>query len=124
MYVFSSFIGASLLGYLVTAIALPNQLNTGNANVGVYNLVDNYSSTNFFNSFTTFTQSDPTHGFVNYQSYSSAVSSGLINTTNKQIYMGVDHTTVNPPSPGRKSVRVSSNKAYNHGLFIADIAHM
>lgn len=36
--------------------------------------------------------------------------------------LGVDHTTVNPPS-GRSSVRVSSKKAYTHGLIVADIAH-
>lgn len=63
-------------------------------------------------------------GFVNYQSYGDASAAGLAYTTNGQIYMGVDYTTARPASPGRKSVRVTSNRAYNHGLFIADIAHM
>ncbi|KAI6715743.1 hypothetical protein JHW43_001690 [Diplocarpon mali] len=89
-----------------------------------YWLVDTYNSENFFSSFDFFTGTDPTHGYVNYQSQASAATSGLININKGQIYMGVDHTTVNPPSPGRASVRVSSQKAYNHGLFIADIAHM
>lgn len=89
-----------------------------------YNLVDNYNSNNFFDNFNFFTGSDPTHGFVSYQSQSSANTRGLINSNDGQIYMGVDHTTYNPPAPGRASVRVESKKAYNHGLFIADIAHM
>jgi len=125
------FIGAGLLSCLATAAALPNQSSLRYANItttttdgGIYNLVDNYTSYNFFNSFTTFTGTDPTHGFVNYQPYASAVNSGLIKTTNNQVYMGVDYTTVNPANPGRNSVRLYSNKAYNHGLFIADIAHM
>lgn len=88
-----------------------------------YSLVDTYNSGNFFSDFNFYTGSDPTHGYVSYQSQSAAQSEGLINTHNGQIYMGVDYTTVNP-SAGRASVRVSSNKAYTHGLFIADIAHM
>lgn len=36
--------------------------------------------------------------------------------------MGVDNTTVT--STGRQSVRLTSNKAYNHGLIILDVAHM
>jgi len=89
-----------------------------------YGLVDTYNSDNFFSSFNFYTGSDPTNGWVNYQSQSSASSAGLINTNNGQVYMGVDYTTVNPAAPGRASVRVSSNNAYTHGLFIADIAHM
>ena len=88
-----------------------------------YGLVATYNSGNFFSDFNFYTGSDPTHGYVSYQSESAASSLGLINTNNGQIYMGVDHTTVNP-SAGRASVRVTSNAAYTHGLFIADIAHM
>lgn len=91
----------------------------------VYNPVDTYNSGNFFSSFNFFTGADPTNGFVNYLSQTNAQNAGLINTNNGQIYMGVDHSnTVSTSSAGRSSVRVSSNKAYTHGLFIADIAHM
>lgn len=89
-----------------------------------YSLVSTYDSTNFFSTFTFYTGPDPTHGYVSYQSQTSAQSTGLTSTANSQIYLGVDSTTDNPPSPGRASVRVSSNQAYTHGLFIADIAHM
>ncbi|KAI9646866.1 hypothetical protein NHQ30_004866 [Ciborinia camelliae] len=89
----------------------------------VYHLVDTYNSNNFFSTFSFFTGADPTHGYVSYQSQSAASAQGLINTNNGQIYLGVDYTTYNPAA-GRASVRLSSNKSYTHGLFIADIAHM
>ena len=39
--------------------------------------------------------------------------------------MGVDSTTVlDPNGAGRQSVRISTQKSWNHGLFIADINHM
>lgn len=105
-------------------VANMSDLSTLHINAAAtYNLVDTYDSGNFFSSFNFYTGSDPTHGFVSYQSQSAASSAGLINTNNGQVYLGVDHTTTNPSS-GRASVRVTSNKAYTHGLFIADIAHM
>jgi len=88
-----------------------------------YRLIDAYHAGNFFNSFNFFQGGDPTHGFVKYQSRGDAQNQGLINENNNRVYMGVDSNTVNP-SGGRNSVRVTSNKAYTHGLFIADIAHM
>lgn len=91
-----------------------------------YSLVDTYDSSNFFSEFTLFSGGDPTGGFVDYQSdQGAAQSAGLINTNNNQVYMGVDSTnTVSTSSAGRPSIRVTSNKSYTHGLFIADIAHM
>ncbi len=37
--------------------------------------------------------------------------------------MGVDHTNI-ATSSGRASVRLTSQKSYNHGLVILDLAHM
>jgi hypothetical protein len=88
-----------------------------------YRLVDTYDHNNFFNSFSFFTAPDPTHGYVSYQSRASADARGLVSTPNNQVRFGVDSTTYNPAG-GRASVRLTSNKAYTHGLFIADIAHM
>lgn len=104
-----------LLGASVVCVA-------GIANTS-YSLVDNYDSTNFFNEFAFFTGPDPTAGFVDYQSAAAANQSGLAGFSNGAIYMGVDYKTMNPAA-GRQSVRVTSNKAYNKGLIIADIAHM
>jgi len=131
----STLFGIGLLSYLKATNASPvgadpasiaahgNETFWVNAEA-TYSIVDTYDTSNFFNSFTFFTDTDPTSGWVNYQSQSAAQSQGLINTNNNQVYMGVDHTTLNPAAPGRNSVRVTSNKAYTHGLFIADIAHM
>jgi hypothetical protein len=88
-----------------------------------YTIQDTFDHTNFFQDFSFFTGTDPTGGFVQYTSAATANSSGLAGHSNNAVYLGVDHTTMNPTG-GRESVRVSSNKAYTHGLFIADIAHM
>jgi hypothetical protein len=53
----------------------------------------------------------------------TAQGSGLINTNNGAVYMGVDFSNV-ASSSGRQSVRVTSKKSYTHGLIILDLAHM
>jgi hypothetical protein len=88
-----------------------------------YVLADKYNHTNFFDEFSFFSGSDPTNGFVEFSSASVANTSGLAGYSNGAVYLGVDSTTVNP-SGGRGAVRLTSNKAYTHGLFIADITHM
>ncbi|GJN68731.1 hypothetical protein PLIIFM63780_001083 [Purpureocillium lilacinum] len=90
-----------------------------------YNLQVSYDQTNFFDSFDFLNGPDPTHGFVEYVDQATAQQAGLIGAGqgNSSIYMGVDHTTVNPAN-GRKSVRITSKQSFTKGLFIADIAHM
>jgi hypothetical protein len=126
MSFFSSILPLALLALQAPAVQAATTNLTGTYHryaAASYGLVDTYNSNNFFSAFSFYTGGDPTHGFVNYQSQSSAQNQGLISTDNGQVYMGVDHTTYNPAG-GRNSVRVSSNKAYTHGLFIADISHM
>jgi hypothetical protein len=120
---------ASLMAYLPASNAGPTEMSGATYlqySAAVYSIVDTYDSSNFFSSFTLFSGADPTDGFVAYQgSESSAQSAGLINTNNNQVYMGVDHTNVvSTSSAGRPSIRVTSNKSFTHGLFIADIPHM
>ncbi|KAF7588635.1 hypothetical protein BBP40_005446 [Aspergillus hancockii] len=87
-----------------------------------YTLQDDYgTSASFFDKFSFFTGADPTHGFVKYVDRSTAQNTGLIKADGS-IYMGVDHTNV--AGSGRPSVRISSTKTYNKGLFILDLAHM
>ncbi|GAB7337907.1 hypothetical protein MBLNU457_4296t1 [Dothideomycetes sp. NU457] len=89
-----------------------------------YTLTDTYQGANFWSKMNFFTGADPTHGFVDYLDYSDAVSQGLIPNPSIPTW-GVDNTTViSTSSAGRASVRMSSVATYNHGLFIADIAHM
>ena len=102
-------------------------LAAGSVNAA-YTLADSYDHTNFFSEFSFFSGADPTNGLVAYQSASSANKTALAGYTNNagvnSVYLGVDHTTSLSGAAGRASTRVSSNKAYTHGLFIADIAHM
>ncbi|KAH9826274.1 glycoside hydrolase family 16 protein, partial [Teratosphaeria destructans] len=88
-----------------------------------YVLEDDYlKDGTFFDLFTFYTSSDPTNGFVEYQSQSAASSAGLLSSSTTNVQMKVDSTNVTPS--GRPSVRITSNKSYNTGLFIADIEHM
>ena len=88
-----------------------------------YALVDSYDATNFLNEFSFFSAADPATGFVKYEEKADANKSGIAGYMNGAVYLGVDHVTTNPAG-GRDSVRVTSNKAYTHGLIIADIPHM
>ncbi|KAL2066252.1 hypothetical protein VTL71DRAFT_2323 [Oculimacula yallundae] len=97
-------------------------LGVGFAKAG-YVLEDTFDSQNFFNEFDFFADKDPTEGFVKYSNAATANISSLAGYVNNAVFLGVDHTTVNPPQ-GRSSVRVSSKKAYTHALIIADIEHM
>jgi hypothetical protein len=64
---------------------------------------------------------------VNYVDRATASSRGYISANPAQkIRIGVDSSTVitNPSSRGRDSVRISTQKAYTHGLIVADIQHI
>lgn len=94
-----------------------------NTALAQYYLIDDYvSGGNFFDKFSFWTASDPTHGFVQYQSRAAAQNQGLISANNNNVYMGVDSRNVQPN--GRPSVRITSNRSYNSGLFILDLNHM
>lgn len=70
---------------------------------------------------------DPTHGFVQYLSQADAQTAGLISQgAGNPAVMSVDHSTIlnGTTSQGRKSVRITTQKSWTHGLFVADIAHM
>ncbi|KAF9886818.1 hypothetical protein FE257_011065 [Aspergillus nanangensis] len=95
----------------------------GLAHAASYTLEDDFGAgSSFFDKFDFFTQPDPTHGYVKYVDRPTAKSAGLVAFTNSSTYMGVDHTNI--ANSGRSSVRITSKKSYNHGLFILDLAHM
>ncbi|KAL8937633.1 MAG: hypothetical protein Q9216_004324, partial [Gyalolechia sp. 2 TL-2023] len=96
------------------------------ASLAAYNLTDSYTPSNWFDKFVFWDQKDPTNGFVQYKSLAAAAKAGLIaidgaGGPNAAVYMGVDHKSKDPA--GRASVRISSKKSYNHGLFLFDIEH-
>ena len=116
--------------HFIQALTLGATTLFATAASALYTKCDHYNASNFFDEFSFFSGGDPTGGFVNYQNASQANLSSLAGYTLESsqslesIFLGVDCHTMNPPAPGRNSVRVTSNKAYTQGLFIADIAHM
>jgi hypothetical protein len=52
-----------------------------------------------------------------------ALDKGLIGQKDGATYIGVDYTNV-ASGRGRNSVRLSSKKAYTHGLIVLDLQHM
>jgi Glycosyl hydrolases family 16 len=96
--------------------ALPTDVQYDSSNA------DTYDSSNFFTSFNFIDVSDPTHGFVQYQSQDAATASGLAKIDGNTVRLGVDNTTT--VQGGRGSVRLESTATYTHGLFIGDFAHM
>jgi len=92
--------------------------------VKAYNLVANFSGDSFFDNFNFDTYDDPTHGYVNYMNEADSRKYGFISTNgNAPVYVGADHTSVSS-GRGRSSVRLSSKKTFNNGLFIMDLEHM
>ncbi|KAJ5999287.1 hypothetical protein N7451_007097 [Penicillium sp. IBT 35674x] len=89
-----------------------------------YILKDDYGNDErFFDKFDFFIEADPTRGYVSYVNRSTAKETGLISASGGSVYLGVDNK--NPAwSLGRRSVRLTSHQAYNHGLVILDLAHM
>jgi hypothetical protein len=98
--------------------------HTDASTTGKYALTDDLSYASFFPAFNFFSGPDPTNGFVQYQNVPSAVSRNLVGHLSdaRSVFLGVDYTTKDPK--GRASVRLESKKTWNHGLLIADIAHM
>jgi beta-glucanase (GH16 family) len=121
---FSALPFALALVSLMTTVSSHPKSNDGTSRIQKrYTLVTDSTAANFFDDYVFFTGPDPTNGYVEYLTQFEAYLLGYINNNNNQVYLGVDHTSVNPPN-GRPSVRVQSKTAYTHGLFIADIQHM
>lgn len=89
---------------------------------GAWTLAHTYDASNFFTDFTFWTAADPTHGVVQYVDQGTASSMGIAKIESGSVYLGVD--TTQAVTVGRKSIRLSSNAQYTHGLFVADISHM
>ncbi|KAM0372817.1 hypothetical protein ACHAPY_009421 [Fusarium culmorum] len=90
----------------------------------------NFRDRAYFDSIDPGYEGDPTGGSVNYLSRSQAVSSGIVNTNNGKILLGVNSVdkaallTPGGSKHGRGSVRLESKESYSSGILIADIEHM
>ncbi|THH02876.1 hypothetical protein EW026_g16 [Hermanssonia centrifuga] len=95
-------------------------LASTNGTTSVWIIEDTYAGETFFDTFDFFTGPDPTHGTVNYTTEEFAFANGLAFVTDNIVYMKGDNTTWLAPNVNRNSVRISSQKQYNTGLFILD----
>ena len=91
-----------------------------------YHLEDTYSGPNFFDGFNFFNQADPTNGFVHdvLEDAATQPAHNLTYASESSAILRVDTTSDEyDTSTGRWSVRVSSKKQYDSGLFIFDVLH-
>lgn len=86
-----------------------------------YVLTEEFTKTNFFEEFSFFDLPDPTKGVQRYIPAIEANRESLAGFAHDGVYLGVDWRNV---GPDRMSVRLTSDKAWDKGLFVADIAHM
>ncbi|KIY48188.1 hypothetical protein FISHEDRAFT_8371, partial [Fistulina hepatica ATCC 64428] len=90
-----------------------------------YTLTDWYDGTNIFDEFDFYSSTDPTHGYVDYQTKEDAMSLGLAySTSSGAAVIKLDNTTTLSSGAYRNSVRISSSKTWNSGLFVADLSEM
>ena len=84
------------------------------------------SPSDFFDNFNFFTGQDPTSGAIQYVAKPAAAQAQLVGYNHESILLSVDSTTQHDASgtEGRQSVRLEGKKNYNHGLLIADVAHI
>jgi len=109
-------------------ITLSNATLYNSTGKSPYTLVRNYTGQAFFDGFSFFNDTDPTHGFVQYVDMSTANETGLAGFATSElfenaIYLGVDYWS-NNTIDGRPSTRVESKDTFNHSLWVADIRHM
>lgn len=80
-----------------------------------------YEKEDFFNKWDFFSNDDPTHGLVNYLNKQDATSKKLAYVQDDgTTVLAVDNTTRLNSGEKRNSVRISSQKKFDGGLFIAD----
>lgn len=85
-----------------------------------------YSGRTFFDSWTFWTASDPTHGSVSYLSRADAVAHKLVSVTSSgTAVISIDRTSRLAAGQPRKSVRISTTDVYQPGnLVIVDLKHV
>lgn len=101
-------------------------LGNGAPGAGQYQLVDNYDgATTFFDKWNYYSSYDPTYGHVQYVNDSVADQNGYTTISGGKAIISVDSTNQWPRGgPGRPAVRLISNNAYTHGMFVLDLNHM
>ncbi|CAK5267737.1 unnamed protein product [Mycena citricolor] len=121
-----SFSLLATLSLPLLALAAPHDIRSVNAHRrdlgkrSTFKLVDHFNGTDFLK-WDFFSAADPTHGAVNYLTAQEAQAKNLAFTQKDgTTVLAVDNTTKLKPGQKRDSVRISSPKSYNQGLFIMD----
>lgn len=85
-----------------------------------------YSGSSFFDSWTFWTASDPTHGLISYLSRADALANKLVSISKAgTAIISIDRTSRLSEGQPRKSVRISSTDVYQPGnLVIVDLKHV
>ncbi|KAG0142388.1 hypothetical protein CROQUDRAFT_725151 [Cronartium quercuum f. sp. fusiforme G11] len=91
---------------------------------GNYKLVSESSGQNFFDNWDFYSDSDPTHGMVTYQTVDEAWKSGLVSTSETSAKMRVDNSSWLGDGESRKSVRITSKSSFKYGLLVLDALKM
>jgi len=101
------------------------RIPSGNSSVSMYTLQDLYRGQSFLDDWDFFSYSDPTNGYVNYQTKENAIQKKLavVQADNTTI-LSVDDFSQVSPGGNRDSIRINTKKTYNSGLFIADFRSM
>jgi len=90
-----------------------------------FHLSEKHQGQNFFDGWTFFTGKDPTSGNVDYVTLQDAQSAGIAYVQEDgTTVLKIDNKSTVPEGGKRKSVRITSKKQYNSGLFIADFWKM
>lgn len=84
-----------------------------------FNLTDHFQGQTFFDGWDFFTDADPTHGNVIYESQQNAQDLAYVQADGTAV-LRVDNATNVAPGGNRRSVRITSKASYNGGLVIAD----
>nr|BAM29293.1 GPI-anchored 1,3-beta-glucanase [Ustilago esculenta] len=77
----------------------------------------------FFDDFDWFTDTDPTHGLVNYQSRRNAISQNL-SFVDGEGHFVMAVSTVPVALEGRNSVRITSKNSYADGVYVLNVTHV
>lgn len=97
---------------------------SSNATSSQFKLVDSHAGTDFFNGWSFWSGlPDPTNGIVNYVDQSTGRANGIVDVNDAgNAIMRVE--TTDTVANNRMSIRITTQKTYNGGLFILDAVHM
>ncbi|OAA33466.1 beta-1,3-endoglucanase [Moelleriella libera RCEF 2490] len=98
----------------------------GNAAAVKWQLTDNYNSTNFFDKFHFFDESDPTRGYTRYRNLADAKALGLAKIDGDEIVLRPDSTTMHDKNDnsGRSSIRLESKATFEKQLVIGTFNYL